>query len=134
MSRRKHCSESLFASDDNHYQSIVTRQQLNCSLPIETTYYGSVTVTFKPICFHCDGTSGSELLNDNFTRDLKRKYAKVRPICRMCRAAGKEPSTCGVNKWKTKSVNTYSHLNFNIFCDKRKQFSSHYFRYFQTLS
>ena len=37
---------------------------------METTYYGSVTVTFEPICFHCGGTSGSELFNDDFTRDL----------------------------------------------------------------
>ena len=65
---------------------------------METTYYGSVTVTFKPICFHCGETSGSKLLNHDFTRDLKRKYAKVGPIWRMCRAAGKEPSTWGVNK------------------------------------
>ena len=49
------CGESLFAPDDNYYQSIVTRQQLNCSSPMETTYYGSVTVTFKPIFFHSEG-------------------------------------------------------------------------------
>ena len=56
---------------------------------METTYYGSVTVTFKPICFHCGETSGSKLLNHDFTRDLKRKYAKVGPIWRMGRAAGR---------------------------------------------
>ena len=69
---------------------------------METTYYGSMTVKFKPICFHCGGTSGSELNNDDFTRDLKRKYAKVRPICRTCTAAGKEPSTWGVNNLNKK--------------------------------
>ena len=37
---------------------------------------GSVTVTFKPICFHCGGTSGSELLNDDFTRDWKESMHK----------------------------------------------------------
>ena len=60
---------------------------------METTYYGSVSVTFKWICFHCGGTSASELLNDDFTRD---------PICSMCRAAGKEPSIWGVNNLNKK--------------------------------
>ena len=95
-------NESLFAPNDNYYQSIVTRPQLNCSLLLETIYYGSVAITFKPICFPCGGTSGSELLNDDFTRDLKRKHAKVRPICRMCRAGGKEPTTWGVNNLNKK--------------------------------
>ena len=96
------CGESLFAPNDNYYHSIITRQQLNCSLPMETTYYGSVTVTFKLICFHCGGTSGCELLNNDFTRGLKRNHAKVRPICRICRVAGKEPSTWGVNNLNKK--------------------------------
>ena len=95
------CGESLFAPDDNYYQSII-RQQLNWSSQMETTYYGSVTVTFKLICFQCGGTSGSEVLNNNFTRDLKRKYTKVRPICRTCRATGKDPSTWGVTNFKNK--------------------------------
>ena len=64
---------------------------------MENTFCSSVTKTFKLICFHCGGTSGSELLNDDFTRDLNRRCAKVRPICRLCRATGKELSTWGVN-------------------------------------
>lgn len=97
---------------------------------METTYYGSVTVTFKLICFQCGETSGSEVLNNDFTRDVKRKYTKVRPICRTCRNTGKDPSTWGVTNLKS----TYRYLNcLHILHDEWKQFLSHYFRYLQML-
>ena len=41
---------------------------------------------------------GSELLNDDFNRN----YPKVRPICRVCRAAGKEPSNWGLSNLNKK--------------------------------
>ena len=78
---------------------------------METTYYGSVIVTLKSVCCHCGGTSGSELLNNDFTQNLKQKYANVRPICIMCRAVGKEPSTWGTNNLKgTRGDRAYQYI------------------------
>ena len=62
---------------------------------MEVAYYSAQRITFDAVCYHCGGAESLELANDDELRSLKEQYARVRPLCIVCRAAGKQPATWG---------------------------------------
>ena len=81
------CGSPLFGDGT---QSIVAREALVCSNPIESQYYSAKLVHFPPVCYHCG--LGEESLVDNVEiQELKKCYAIVFPISFLCVHDGKKP-------------------------------------------
>ena len=79
------CGSPLFEPDSN-YSGIVVRESIQCANPMEVVYYASKTIGLPIVCYHCG--KGNDMLDDEETRELKRQYCTVRPICVTCKAAG----------------------------------------------
>ena len=73
------CSASLFPEDAALVNSVVVRQAIVCSSPIEAQYYSSVLVSFPSVCYFC-GMGEESLVNDDEMKELKQSYAVVYPI------------------------------------------------------
>ena len=81
------CGSSLLAGENN---SIVVREALVCSSPVEAQYYSAKLIHFPPVCYHCG--LGEESLADNAEiQELKQCYAIVLPTCFLCLHDGKKP-------------------------------------------
>ena len=72
------CGSPLFAGESD---SIVVREALVCSNPIEAQYYSSKLAHFPPVCYHC-GLGEESLANNSEI---------VLPICFLCLHDGKKP-------------------------------------------
>ena len=83
------CGSMLF-SPSSDFKSLVVRQNIQCTSPIEAQYYSAKLVNFPPVCYYCGG-SEETLVNVDETTELKQQYAVVRPICfLLCKASGKK--------------------------------------------
>ena len=71
------CGGALVDEDHHMRHSVVVRRQLNCSSPMETTYY-SAHIQLPQACTYCGGTSDSLLKEDKVIDELKRKHMTVR--------------------------------------------------------
>lgn len=90
------CGSTLFPPESPLHRTVVCRQALSCSSPMETQYYSGVATAFPPVCWYC--ASPEEMLtNDEFMANLRSQYAVVRPICFLCRSDGKRPATWGAS-------------------------------------
>ena len=89
------CGALLFPDGHKYASTIVVRMSLSCEKSVmELTYYAA-KITFPEVCFHCGGRSASNLCNNETIKELKKEFAKVRPICISCMTDGKEPTTWG---------------------------------------
>ena len=82
------CGSALFHSI--LVDTVVVRQNIGCTNPIETEYYSATFVSFPPVCYYC-GAAEESLVEDDNTRQLKQEYAIVRPLCFLCKSEGKTP-------------------------------------------
>ncbi|XP_019632046.1 PREDICTED: uncharacterized protein LOC109475723 [Branchiostoma belcheri] len=89
------CGGHIFAEGGRYHDKIVTKVDLTCASPVETQYYGSVTVAFPDCCFHCGTLSNLLEQTDPYILELRQSYHTVRPICSPCHAGGKQASTRG---------------------------------------
>jgi hypothetical protein len=90
------CGSILFPPESPLHHTIVCRQTLSCSSPMETQYYSGAATAFPPVCWYC-ASPEETLTNDDFMEDLKSQFAVVRPICFLCRSDGKRPATWGAS-------------------------------------
>ena len=81
------CGSPLFASENS---SIIVREALVCSSPIEAQYYSAKLIHFPPISYHC-GLAEEALADNEEIQELKKCYAIVLPICFICLHDGKKP-------------------------------------------
>ena len=84
------CGASLFPEDAALVNSVVVRQAIVCSSPIECQYYSSILVSFLSVCYFY-GTGEELLVNDDEMKELKQSYAVVYPICFLCREMARNP-------------------------------------------
>ncbi|XP_019633426.1 PREDICTED: uncharacterized protein LOC109476848 [Branchiostoma belcheri] len=96
------CGNNLFEEGGRYHDTIVARVAVNCTSPVEATYYSSTLVSFPACCFHCgtvDNLLGPE---DPTIATLRQQYAVVRPICLECFNDGKAPKTWGAQNMRKK--------------------------------
>ena len=84
------CGSALFPPQSIYESSIVVREALVCTSPIEAQYYSAKLVHFEPICYFC-GLGEDCLVDNDEIRELKRCYSVVSPICFLCYSEGKKP-------------------------------------------
>jgi hypothetical protein len=72
------CGSSLF-SPASDIKSLVVRQNIQCTSPVEAQYYSAKLVNFPPVCYYCGG-SEETLISDKEMTELKQQYAVVRPM------------------------------------------------------
>ena len=72
------CGSTLF-SPLSDLKSLVVRQNIQCTSPVEAQYYSAKLVNFPPVCYYCGG-SKETLINDEEMTELKQQYAVVRPM------------------------------------------------------
>lgn len=95
-SRVYSCGCELFPPEHPLHSSVIVRQAINCSDPMEAQYYSATCMSFPPVCWFC-GSPEEVLAEDELVRSLKDEYAVVRPICFLCRSDGKRPATWGAS-------------------------------------
>ena len=71
------CGSPLFPFGPLYAETLVVREGINCSSPIETTYYAGKTQLFSDISYHC----GDDLYDGPEMQDKRKVYGVVRPIC-----------------------------------------------------
>ncbi len=86
------CGSSIFPPSSEYYDSIVLRENITCSDPIELQYFSSTLVHYPPLCYWC-GNAEETLVRDEDLVELQRKFQTVRPICFFCISDGKSPFT-----------------------------------------
>ena len=96
------CGSPLLPSSSPYFDSIVVRQSLLCTDPVEVQYYSSTLMSFPSICFYC-GTPEEALVDDSGIQELRLQYTVVRPICFLCRSSGKRPATRQANNTAKRS-------------------------------
>jgi len=92
------CGSELFPPSSCHYDAIAVRAALLCADPIEVQYYSAIPVSFHEVCYYCGLDEG--LVIDDSIKELRKQFAIERPICFLCRAGGKRPSTRQPNNMK----------------------------------
>ena len=95
-SRLFSCGVPLFPPDSPIHKTIVVRQKLTCSSPIEAQYYSAKLVKLPAVCYCCGGCGETLVYNEHFTQ-LQPEFQIVRPICFLCSAEGKQPFTSHAN-------------------------------------
>jgi hypothetical protein len=80
-------------SESPLYKTVVVRQSITCSSPQETQYYSAKKAAFIDRCYYCGLTE--PLVDNDEMKELKERYASVRPLCVRCKAEGKQPETRG---------------------------------------
>lgn len=90
------CGSPLFTNESPLHSSVVVRQKLTCSSPIEAQYYSAKLVTMPCVCYWCGGAEETLLFDDLFTQ-LQREYQVVRPMCFLCKAENKQYFTSHPN-------------------------------------
>jgi len=94
----------IACDSEEHRDSPVVRQGINCNSPIEFAYYSSRK--FKIVCAHC----GSD--NDcTVDEKLKQEFQTVLPLCGECMSSQKEPITRGKFRGKRQASNEPSTSN-----------------------
>ena len=96
QSRMYTCGSELFPPESPLHDTVICRQSLNCCDTMETQYFSSICVKFRPVCYFC-GSPEETLSEDECVQTLKKQYAVVRPICFLCRSDGKRPATWGAS-------------------------------------
>ena len=90
------CVAALLVEKSPFDATVVVCRSLSCTLsPMETTYYATKSIRSPEICSHCGGKN--RLANNNTIKELKSRFATVRPKCCICYNAEKEPATRGPN-------------------------------------
>ena len=90
------CGSGLFPPQSPLHETVICRQALSCTDPMEAQYYSSVCTKFPPVCWFC-GSPEEMLSDDELVMNLRSEYAIVRPICFLCRSDGKRPATWGAS-------------------------------------
>ena len=92
MWKIKHtCGAAVFPPSSQLTDTVVVRQNIGCTNPMETQYYSATLVSFPPVCHYC-GAGEECFVEDDSIRDLKKEEcAVVHPICFICKAEGKTP-------------------------------------------
>ncbi len=73
---------------------------------MEACYYGASNVHFPDVCYYCGESEPTQLLDNQYMKELKEQFATVRPLCIDCRSAGKEAKTRAPNNvTKRRKVN-----------------------------
>ena len=86
------CGCALFPECSSYHGTIVVRQKLSCSAPMEAQYFSAKLVYFPPVCYYCGCPEETLCQNDEIAK-LKEEYAVVRPICFLCLSSGKKVFT-----------------------------------------
>lgn len=86
------CGCALFPPSSSFYGTIVVRQKISCTAPMEAQYFSAKLVSFPPVCYHC-GCPEETLSNDPAIVELKEQFSIVRPICFLCISSGKKVFT-----------------------------------------
>lgn len=89
------CGDPLFPESGISYDSIVVREGITCTSPMETTYYSNIITRFEPCCFHCGAFDDLIQDDDEMMLTLKQSYTMVRPLCSRCRSKGRTAETRG---------------------------------------
>lgn len=76
------CGSPVTVPESNLHGKIFTRLNIDCSSPVETSYYSSDLDQQKDVCYYC-GQSGAET-----DAALKEKFKSVYPVCGHCRGKG----------------------------------------------
>lgn len=95
-SRLYTCGMPLFPGESPLHSTIVARQKLTCSSPIEAQYYSAKLVTLPCVCYWCGGAEETIVFDDLYTQ-LQREYQVVRPLCFMCKSENKTHATSHPN-------------------------------------
>jgi hypothetical protein len=85
---------------------LVVREAVSCSTEVETNYFTtSLKHYLPPICIHCG--RAEDLLDDSdpYISSSYEEYSIVRPICTVCRDAGRVAKTWG-EKFVSKKAKT----------------------------
>ena len=90
------CGMPLFSEESPLHGTIVVRQKLTCSSPIEAQYYSSKLVTLPSVCYWCGGVEETLVFDEHYT-ELQREYQVVRPLCFMCKSDNKDHYTSHPN-------------------------------------
>ena len=90
------CGMPLFGDSSSLHKTIVVRQKLTCSSPIEAQYFSARLVTLPNVCYWCGGPEETLIFDDLYT-ELQRSYQVVRPLCFICKSEGKEHHTSHPN-------------------------------------
>nr|XP_022308033.1 uncharacterized protein LOC111114036 [Crassostrea virginica] len=83
------CGSTLFPTGHRYHETIVVKEELECTAEMETTYYAGITTKFQPVCFFCGDTEVDS--TSQTVQDLRKNYSIVRPICRQCMSKGIQP-------------------------------------------
>ena len=84
------CGAHLF-HPDSPYGSIIVRENLNCCMPMEVSYFSKKgKAAFPSVCFYC---ASLNIIENEAVAAAKERFCVVRPICGPCFRAGKELST-----------------------------------------
>ncbi|SMN01555.1 hypothetical protein SPONL_2127 [uncultured Candidatus Thioglobus sp.] len=86
------CGCGLFHKSSSFFETIVVRQKISCTAPMEAQYFSSKLVSFPPVCYYC-GCPEEMLSTDPAIAQLKEEYSVVRPICFLCVSSGKKVYT-----------------------------------------
>lgn len=84
------CGSPLFTPDSPVLDTIVVRQNIGCTNPMESQYYSARLVSFQPVCYYC-GVTEESFVDDATIQQLREEYAVVRPLCFLCQSEGKTP-------------------------------------------
>ena len=87
------CGSALFPPGSVVADTIVVKEALSCTSPIERQYYSSVLVKLPPMCYYCGIGDESQFVNDQEIKELCQCYAVVLPICFLCKSKGKKVYT-----------------------------------------
>ncbi|CAG2208685.1 unnamed protein product [Mytilus edulis] len=85
------CGSPLLPDGHQFNGKLLVREGVDCSSPIETTYYAGAVTKFADICFFCGDTDIVPDTNETI-KALKQQYSIVRPICPTCNSSGKLPA------------------------------------------
>ena len=77
--------------------SVIVCVGVTCAGPLETCYYGAVSVHFPAVCYYCGQGDPDQLLDDTNMKELKQQFATLCPLCQECRKKGKEAKTRAPN-------------------------------------
>ena len=66
-SRLYSCGSPLFGSDSPISTTVVIRQKLSCSSPMESTYYSATLVSLPPVCYWCGVCKDALVYDEEYT-------------------------------------------------------------------
>ena len=84
------CGSAVFQPTSEVVDTIVVRQNVSCTDPVETQYFTATLVSFSLVCYYC-GIEEESFVEDDEMERLRNEFAVVRPLCFLCKSDGKTP-------------------------------------------